>query len=244
MLIRLLTLNIHKGFTSFNRRFVLRELREAIRSVGADIVFLQEVVGGHQSQEPGWPLQPHYEFLAESIWGYSAYGRNAVYTQGHHGNAVLSKFPILGFHNHDVSAGNVEKRGLLHCILDLPGRIPGIHVICTHLGLREWQRRRQLDGLCELVSSHIPDRAPLFIGGDFNDWRQRAHTVLTRCAGLQEAFVTRQGSAARSFPARRPILRLDRLYYRNASVGECRVLSQQPWSHLSDHAALQAEMEL
>ncbi|MFP3498321.1 EEP domain-containing protein, partial [Pseudomonas sp. SIMBA_059] len=43
-----LTLNVHKGFTPLNRRFILPELREAVRATGADLVFLQEVHGSHQ----------------------------------------------------------------------------------------------------------------------------------------------------------------------------------------------------
>ncbi|MBP5090759.1 EEP domain-containing protein, partial [Pseudomonas chlororaphis] len=42
-----LTVNTHKGFTALNRRFILPELREAVRSVEADVVFLQEVHGAH-----------------------------------------------------------------------------------------------------------------------------------------------------------------------------------------------------
>ncbi len=45
--LRVLTVNTHKGFTALNRRFILPELREAVRSTGADLVFLQEVVGEH-----------------------------------------------------------------------------------------------------------------------------------------------------------------------------------------------------
>ncbi|MGV2481981.1 UNVERIFIED_CONTAM: EEP domain-containing protein, partial [Salmonella enterica subsp. enterica serovar Weltevreden] len=81
----LLTLNIHKGFSLFNRRFVLHDLREAVRGVPADIVLLQEVIGdheGHALRHAGWPATPHYEFLADTIWSDFAYGRNAVYTQG------------------------------------------------------------------------------------------------------------------------------------------------------------------
>ena len=40
---KVLTVNVHKGFTTFNRRFMLHELREAVRGVAADLVFLQEV---------------------------------------------------------------------------------------------------------------------------------------------------------------------------------------------------------
>lgn len=43
--LNVLTINTHKGFTAFNRRFILPELREAVRSVSADIVCLQEVMG-------------------------------------------------------------------------------------------------------------------------------------------------------------------------------------------------------
>ena len=37
--IKVLTVNIHKGFTFFNRKFILPELREAVRKIGADVVF-------------------------------------------------------------------------------------------------------------------------------------------------------------------------------------------------------------
>jgi endonuclease/exonuclease/phosphatase family metal-dependent hydrolase len=47
-----LTVNIHKGFTALNRRFILPELREAVRSVGADMVFLQEIHGTHERHPP------------------------------------------------------------------------------------------------------------------------------------------------------------------------------------------------
>jgi endonuclease/exonuclease/phosphatase family metal-dependent hydrolase len=45
--LRVLTVKTHKGFTAFNRRFILPKLREAVRSTQGDIVFLQEVVGSH-----------------------------------------------------------------------------------------------------------------------------------------------------------------------------------------------------
>lgn len=83
-----LTFNTHKGFTAFNRRFILPELREAVRTVGADIVCLQEVMGAHDAhslQIENWPDTTHYEFLADTMWSDFAYGRNAVYSQGHHG---------------------------------------------------------------------------------------------------------------------------------------------------------------
>ena len=43
--IHVLTYNIHKGYCSGNRRFVLESMRERIAETGADVVFLQEIHG-------------------------------------------------------------------------------------------------------------------------------------------------------------------------------------------------------
>lgn len=247
MPIKLLTLNIHKGFSTFNRRFVLHELREAVRSVGADIVFLQEVIGTHAihpTRHRQWPAIPQYEFLADEIWKDFAYGRNAVYSEGHHGNAVLSKFPILRHQNYDISISGPERRGLLHCVMQNPGNSTQIHAMCVHLSLTENHRRKQVDRLCDLVQRDVPPDAPLFIAGDFNDWRGRAHARLREGAGVEEAFLHKLGAAARTFPARMPLLRLDRIYVRHAQIHQLAKLSARPWSHLSDHAALTAEVTL
>jgi len=245
--LRVLTLNIHKGFSSFNRRFVLHELREAIRSTSADLVFLQEVLGehaGHRSRHAVWPEQPQYEFLADSIWKQHAYGRNAVYTEGHHGNAVLSKFPIVRYDNHDVSTGGPERRGILHCELRLPEPWPALHVACIHLGLFEGDRRQQLDRLCRLIEDEVPAEAPLLVAGDFNDWRSNAHRILREQVRLREVYVETLGAAARSFPARWPLLRLDRIYYRGLAQASPLLVPRRPWSQLSDHVPLSAELLL
>ena len=52
--LRLLTVNIHKGYTALNRRDVLHELRDAVRAVGSDLVFLQEVAGGASAAGMVW----------------------------------------------------------------------------------------------------------------------------------------------------------------------------------------------
>ena len=138
-----LTVNTHKGFTALNRRFILPELREAVRSVSADVVFLQEVHGTHEhhpQRYSNWPSMPQYEFLADSLWPQFAYGRNAVYPAGDHGNALLSKFQIIRHDNLDVSISGHENRGMLHSVLRLPGDGQQVHAICVHLGLREGHR--------------------------------------------------------------------------------------------------------
>ena len=71
MHLRVFTLNTHKGYSLLNTRFVLPQLREALRSTGADLVFLQEVVGENRVKRirvPNWPEKPQYEFLAQEQW--------------------------------------------------------------------------------------------------------------------------------------------------------------------------------
>jgi len=242
---RILTVNTHKGFTFFNRRFILHELREAVHSVSADIVFLQEVLGSHAlhaAHIANWPAASHYEFLADTMWTSFAYGRNAVYPDGHHGNAVLSKFPIVHHENRDVSVDGTEERGLLHCVCRIPGRDVDLHAICVHLGLRESHRQQQIELLCRMIHDELPPAAPLVIAGDFNDWRLRGHQQMEGCAGLREVFVHAHGRPAKTYPARWPLLALDRIYVRNAAVHRPVVLPHRPWSHLSDHAPLAAEV--
>src|SRR5690625_7249155 len=80
--IRVLTVNTHKGFNFFNRKLVLPELREAVRTVGADVVFLQEVLGAHEAlslrHSSRWPEGTNYEYLADLLWRSYAYGLNSV----------------------------------------------------------------------------------------------------------------------------------------------------------------------
>jgi len=243
--IKVMTVNIHKGFTFFNRKFILHELRDAVRLVGADVVFLQEVAGTHATHADkfdNYPDTPHYEFLADSIWPEFAYGRNAVYNKGHHGNAVMSKFPIIHHENRDVSISGPERRGLLHCVLQMPGDRPHVHAVCVHLGLLGSHRQQQLDLLCDMVRHDVPLSAPVVVAGDFNDWRHHANSHLAKGAGLHEVFEQAHGRSARTFPARFPLLRLDRIYVRNAVAHAPMVLPRKPWSHLSDHAPLAAEI--
>ncbi|HEY4438156.1 endonuclease/exonuclease/phosphatase family protein [Lelliottia wanjuensis] len=244
--LKILTINTHKGFTAFNRRFILPELRDAVRTVGADIVCLQEVMGAHDIHPlhvENWPDTSHYEFLADTMWSDYAYGRNAVYPEGHHGNAVLSRFPIEHYENHDVSVGESEKRGLLYCRITPPDLAFPVHVGCVHLGLREAHRQAQLAMMARWVNS-LPENDPVVIAGDFNDWQQRASRPLKADAGLDEIFTRAHGRPARTFPVSFPLLRLDRIYVKNAHASQPSALALKSWRHLSDHAPLSAEIHL
>lgn len=243
---RALTLNIHKGFTSFNRRFMLHELRDAIRKSHADVVFLQEVQGEHserESQHDAWPDASQYEFLADEVWQDFAYGRNAVYTEGHHGNAILSKFPIERWDRVDISTNRVERRGHLYCRLTVPDVGETLHCICLHLGLSAVSRRKQLGMVAEYVNTHVPTEEPLVIAGDTNDWTGAPSRGFIKRLGLCEVSSVSKGLPAPTFPARFPMMRLDRMFVRNLDVVTTTVLNQSDWRKLSDHLPITADLE-
>jgi endonuclease/exonuclease/phosphatase family metal-dependent hydrolase len=252
--LRILSYNIHKGFSVYNRRFVLSRIRECLREVHPDLVFLQEVQGEHQVYKHrvlDWPEQSQFEFLADELWPHYAYGKNAVYSSGHHGNAILSKFPISSWENIDVSTSQMERRGILHATIDVPGTLVTtsdsasvpLHAICVHLGLLEADRIRQVQRLVDRIDSHVPRGEPLVICGDFNDWRLRATRPLRHQLEVEEAFYSLNGTHARTFPSWMPALRLDRVYFRGMHARSAKCLSGKPWSELSDHTALLVELD-
>lgn len=244
--LRVLSYNIHKGFSSRNSAFVLREIKEAIREVQADLVFLQEVLGHHDEHARTFPELAdvsQFEFLADEIWPHFAYGRNAVYDAGHHGNAILSKYPIKAWSNLDISTNRFEQRGLLHAVVQ-PPTAPPVHCLCVHFGLFQRGRVQQVAQLAKRIDAEVRSDEPLVVAGDFNDWSERATQVLASEAGLQEAFHHRDGTHGRTFPSFFPFLSLDRVYFRGLTLLEAQVLSGEPWHRLSDHSPISAHFAL
>jgi endonuclease/exonuclease/phosphatase family metal-dependent hydrolase len=226
---------------------VIHELRERLHGLAVDVLFLQEVLGVHERHAVRyreWPVRPQHEFIADTVWREVAYGKNAEYRHGHHGNALLSRFPMLGHENLDISAHAFESRGMLHCELALGGGLPVLHCINVHLGLFERGRQWQIGALVERIRETVPPDAPLVIAGDFNDWRRKANRALCAALGVVEVFQEVTGRPARTFPSVLPVFRLDRIYARGLRVEEARVHYAWPASRMSDHAALAATFEL
>jgi endonuclease/exonuclease/phosphatase family metal-dependent hydrolase len=235
---KVMTLNIHKGFSLFNQRVILDELKAEIRKHSVDILCLQEVLGEHSLHAP----RPQFEFMADEIWSHHAYGKNAVYSNGHHGNAILSHFPFQMHENLDISNHRFERRGLLHGVVSAPewkGR--HLHVMTLHLDLLARGRRKQLQFLLERIRARVGPGEPLIVAGDFNDWPEEAGAVLG-AIGLREVFLEAHGEHAKTYPSRYPLLRLDRIYVRDLKLGAVECLSGAPWGTLSDHLALAAEL--
>lgn len=248
--IRVISYNIHKGFCTFNR-FTLHRIKEAIRETGADLCFLQEVVGLNQmfqTKITDWPSEAQFEFLADTIWPHYKYGQNAVFPDRHHGNALLSKYPILMSENISLTLNRFEQRGLLHCRLLLPAENgypeTQIDVMNTHLNLLHSSRVLQARRIVEWSRQSLAPERPLILAGDFNDWQGALTPIFHQGIGLRESFLVHRGQHARSFPSQFPMMTLDRVYVRGLEIASTSVLNALPWIDLSDHLPLFVEFEL
>lgn len=239
--IRIMTINMHKGLSPLHRHATIYELRQRMRHHHPDLLFLQELQQEHRGRIRrfgDWPANELTHFLSEDFWHDWHYGKNVEYSDGHHGNAILSKKPLHKGGNYDISAYRFEKRGLLHSITELAG-IP-IHCFCVHLALFEKGRERQLTEIIQYIDS-LTESGPAIVAGDFNDWRNRASAPM-QAAGFIEVFEGLTGSPAKTFPSIKPILPMDRIYVRGLKIHSAEILHE--WLKLSDHLGIAAELEI
>jgi endonuclease/exonuclease/phosphatase family metal-dependent hydrolase len=240
-LLRVATYNIHKGVQGLGpvRRLEIHNLGHAVEQLDADIVCLQEVRKLHRREErhfAHWPAMPQAEFLAPL--GYeSVYQTNAHTRHGEHGNALLSRWPVVRHQHEDMSDHRFEQRGLLHVELNVHGR--AMHVIVVHLGLIPGSRRRQLEQLARFVDREVPRSEPALVAGDFNEGGTRIQQAL----GALD-FVAFEGAAHPTFPARLPLVQLDHVLVRGLQPLQLHVPRGRIWWRMSDHLPLIAEFRL
>lgn len=253
MKIKLLSFNIHKGLSAFNQSLTIGDIKTAILEEAPDLVCLQEVIGehiGHQEKYDNWPDESQYEYLADTIWKYYSYAQNAVYPEGHHGNLVLSKFPIVEWDNYDISTNNMEKRGILHTKIKIPKNEQDndqdlfLHTFCTHLNLTQRGRNKQYEMFKDKVNELSKGHEPVIIAGDFNDWNKKSGPIFEETLGMKEVFKEKYGNYAKTFPSFLPFLSLDRIFIKNINLINCETKNQGIWRKLSDHVGLIAELEI
>jgi endonuclease/exonuclease/phosphatase family metal-dependent hydrolase len=243
MKLKVLSFNIHKGFNWNNTQLSIQHIKDAIHTTHADIVFLQEVVGSnslHETNKEGWQ-QEQYKFIAEDKWSDFAYAKNAIYEHRHHGNAILSKYPIITSEQIDISTNQLEQRGVLFCEIQLPNMI--VHAYCVHLNLLGKDRRIQYEKLLEIMYSKTDNKTPIILAGDFNDWNKQASAFFEE-HHFVESFKYLHGSYPKTFPVQIPLLPLDRIYLKRLTPTSAKTLQKREWKKLSDHAALYVECEL
>lgn len=202
-IIRVVSYNIHKGRSGLISRGRLNELRLGLHGVGADLVFLQEVQGRN---EIAGALDAQHESLAAALRLDVAYGCNAVRERTDHGNALLSRFPILCYENQDISDHRMEQRGLLHAQVRVRGL--DVHCFVVHLGLFALSRGRQAEALVNRIESSVPEGCPIIIAGDFNDWTDDLSAILVKRLNLYEVFASVQQPRGAGIPRLRETVQM------------------------------------
>jgi len=241
-ILRVATYNIHKGVQGLGptRRLEIHNLGLAVEQLDADIVCLQEVRKMNRREAlyfDRWPELSQAEYLAPE--GYEAiYRTNAFTRDGEHGNALLSRWPVVGHSHEDISDHRFEQRGLLHVEIDVDGR--RVHTIVVHLGLIRGSRMRQIAQLQRFIEREVPPGVPLVVAGDFNDWGGQIKRMLAGF-GLYEFD---EGVDVLTYPSRLPLAQLDHVYVRGLTPCGLHVPRGKIWWRMSDHLPLIAEFKL
>lgn len=239
--LRIATYNIHKGVQGLGpvRRLEIHNLGHAVEQLDADVVCLQEVRKLHRREEQyftRWPELPQAEFLCPEGY-YAVYQTNARTKHGEHGNALLSRWPVVSQGHEDMSDHRFEQRGLLHVELQVKRRV--VHVIVLHLGLIAGSRQRQVEQMVRFIEREIPRTAPVVVAGDFNDWGGKLRAVMN-AHGFKD-FV---GERVATYPSRLPLTQLDYVYARGLKPHGLEVPRGRIWWRMSDHLPLIAEFRI
>lgn len=236
-MLRFVTYNIRKGKGASGRSSTAFDrLADALRAREPDVVLVQEVF--HPTEVEAFQQSTE---LAERLGMISCYEPNKHRRVGHHGNATVTRHDIVESQNYDISTNRFERRGALYSRLDIGGT--PLHILNVHLGLNQRQRMTQVQMIAEIVRDRVPDGDPLVLAGDFNDWNRVLDPIIQRELGVTNSLGTAV-THARTWPARRPVFCLDRVYVRGLATHKTTRLSGDPWTVLSDHLPLWAELEI
>lgn len=239
--LRIATYNIHKGVQGLGpvRRLEIHNLGHAVEQLDADVVCLQEVRKLHRREEQyftRWPELPQAEFLCPEGY-YAVYQTNARTKHGEHGNALLSRWPVVSHGHEDMSDHRFEQRGLLHVEIQVKRRV--VHLIVLHLGLIAGSRKRQVEQMVRFIEREIPRTAPVVVAGDFNDWGGKLRPVMN-----EHGFKDFVGERVATYPSRLPLTQLDYVYARGLKPQGLEIPRGRIWWRMSDHLPLIAEFKI
>lgn len=199
-----------------------------LRALDADVIALQEL------RWRPWDALHVLDDLAARLNYTPLAGPTLLRPDGHYGNALLTRLPVIEVKPVDLSVPGREPRGALAAVLRTP-RDP-LTVIATHLGLAPGERRQQMQRLLALV--HKADK-PVVLLGDLNEWFLWGRPLrwLRRHFGRTPAPAT--------FPARWPLFALDRIWVEPRRLLErIEVHRAAPAKEASDHLPLRATLAL
>lgn len=226
--LRLVSYNLHE-FIGRDGRIAPDLVRSALARLDADVIAVQEFQALRADISPLQSL---------GAWGRSlemtpVAGFTLQRSGGHYGSAVLARLPIRSIRRHDLSVFPHEPRGAIEVHLEWGHQT--LRLFATHLGLRWRERQLQVRRLIRLLRKD--ESMPTLLMGDLNDWTPGSLQLRPLWRHLP------QRSHAATFPARLPLLCLDRI----AASADLpwkgsRAEWAAPFRSISDHLPVVAEI--
>lgn len=228
-MIKVASYNIRKALGTDRRRAPERIIG-ILGEIDADIVALQEADRRFGVRHRVLPAA----MLVEAGWHEAPVATHPA-SMGWHGNALLVRPSIAITSAARITLPAVEPRGAISADLRLPGGA-AIRVVAAHLDLSGIRRRQQARAILADLGRRRP--LPTLVLGDFNEWQGPLGCLHLFAAGFAQA------PTEASFPARRPVARLDRIMASRAlRVGQCGVHRSPAARIASDHLPIWAVIE-
>jgi endonuclease/exonuclease/phosphatase family metal-dependent hydrolase len=226
--LRVATYNVHScigGDRECNPERTVHVLRE----IDADILGLQEVGAAAFVDEAD-----QFRYLERHLGMQGIAGPTLRRGRARFGNAIMTKGRILEAQVIDLTVLSFEPRGAIDCLIEFGDHT--VRVISTHLGLLPQERGRQLKKIADMIAERPWPLTVLL--GDFNIFGPERRS-LTRIGA------PKQLPKLRSFPARRPLMSLDRVWtVPNEPLLETRVHHTTLSRIASDHLPVVGEIDL
>ncbi|MBO9711870.1 endonuclease/exonuclease/phosphatase family protein [Sphingomonas sp.] len=229
-MIKVASYNMRKSIGTDRRRSPERTL-QVLNEIGADVIALQEADRRFGARSA--VLTQH--LLAEhSPWKPVPVALRAA-SMGWHGNALLVRKDAQILDCEAIHLPALEPRGAVMADLRIGGQT--LRVVGMHLDLSGLWRRRQAHAI--IAHLHASTRQhPTVLMGDLNDWSNQSGCL--RDFGNHFVFA----ATGRSFHARRPVARLDRIMAsRDLRIADCGVHESPASRTASDHLPVWAKIE-
>jgi endonuclease/exonuclease/phosphatase family metal-dependent hydrolase len=233
--LRVMTYNIHVG-VGMDKKLDLQRIADVINHEHPDLVGLQEVDRGVKRTEGKDEIG---ELAAMTRMDY-AFAHNLDYQGGQYGVAILSRFLIQKIdHQKFENKREAERRGMIRVEVEIDRR--KVNFVTTHLDYQyEDGRVFEAQQLLKILEDL---KGPLVVVGDLNDepTGDAYKLMLTRFA---DAWLgTRARGEGFSYPADKPVKRIDYIFYGTADGVRAKKASLIN-TLASDHVPVVAELEL
>jgi endonuclease/exonuclease/phosphatase family metal-dependent hydrolase len=228
---RIVTYNIHKA-KGIDGRTSVKRIADVLAGADADIIALQEVFSTCDARSG------QIETLASALDMHSAFACTRHHRGRPYGNAILTRWPIIEWHDMDISWARRERRGCIRTDLQTPRGT--LHVFNIHMGTSYFERRHQVRTF--LSSKQLVENlsGPRVLVGDFNEWIRGMATRM-----LSEKFeslnLKLHAQKRRSYPGFLPLLHLDHIYFEQPlHVDKAELIRTRLARIASDHLPLVA----